>query len=171
MTTGIAAVPGAAGAAALGLLLREAHPADAGPLAEMFDRCSAETRIGRFHGFVHELPSAYLHEALTAEAALHDALVLETPAPALVALASARRVEPGPAVEIGVLVEDAWQCHGLGPLLLTSLAVRARGRGVALLRCDVLGSRQHVVEVVRRTLGPVAVRREYGEVHVEVRLT
>jgi GNAT superfamily N-acetyltransferase len=172
MTTDMArVVPGAAGAAALGLLLREARPADAGPLAAMFGRCSRETRAARFHGLVHALPGAYLAEALTAEAALHDALVLEAPSGEVVALASARRVDGEPAVEVGLLVEDAWQGRALGPLLLTSLAVRARGRGVLVLRCDVLADRQRLVAVVRRTLGPVAVRREGFEVHVEVRLT
>jgi GNAT superfamily N-acetyltransferase len=175
MTTGIAAarsaVPGAAAAAALGLLLRDAAPADAAALADMFARCGRESRYGRFHGLLHELPSAYLAEALAADAVLHDALVL-THGPATVALASARRVEdPGEtAVEVGLLVEDAWQGRGLGTLLLTSLAARARRRGIVLLRCDVLAARQHLVEVVRRTLGPVAVRRDGIAVHVEVRL-
>ena len=185
MTTGIAggstgtaraaSVPGAAGAAALGLLLREAGPTDAAALSAMFARCSRTTRAGRFHGLLRELPSSYLAEALTAEAGLHDALVLEDagPATSLAALASARRLDdPGePAVEIGLLVEDAWQGRGLGTLLLTSLAVRARRRGIALLRCDVLASRQHLAEVVRRTLGPATIRREDLTVHVEVRLT
>lgn len=173
MTTGIvrtAGIPGAAGAAALGLLLREARPADAGPLAAMFGRCSTETRVARFHGLLHELPVAYLTEALTAGPEVHDALVLQTPAGELVALASARRLDDEPAVEVGLLVEDAWQRRALGPLLLTSLAVRARARGALVLRCDVLASRQYVVEVVRRTLGPVVVRREGSEVHVEVGL-
>jgi GNAT superfamily N-acetyltransferase len=114
-------------------------------------------------------------EALTAAAGLHDALVLEDAGPAacLAALASARRLDdPGePAVEIGLLVEDAWQGRGLGTLLLTSLAVRARSRGIALLCCDVLASRQHLAEVVRRTLGPVTIRREGLSVYVEVRLS
>jgi acetyltransferase len=175
MTTGIASaraqVPGAAAAAALGLLLREAAPADAAALAAMFARCGRESRYGRFHGLLHELPPAYLAEALAADAALHDALLLARGS-TTVALASARRVDDSgePAVEVGLLVEDAWQGRRLGTLLLTSLAVRARRRGVVLLRCDVLAARQRLVEVVRRTLGPVAVRREGITVHVEVRL-
>jgi GNAT superfamily N-acetyltransferase len=175
MTTGIVevrtSIPGATAAAALGLLLREAGPADAAALAAMFGRCGRESRYGRFHGLLRELPSAYLTEALTADAAVHDALVLARRS-AVVALASARRVDGAaePAVEVGLLVEDAEQGRGLGTLLLASLAVRARRRGVALLRCDVLAVRQHLAEVVRRTLGPVAVRREGITVQVEVRL-
>jgi GNAT superfamily N-acetyltransferase len=178
MTTGIArpvdtardAPPGAAGAAALGLRLRVARPDDAARLAALYARCTPESRFGRFHGLLHELPSSYLREALTAGPALHEALVLETPANLLVALASGRRVEPGPAVEIGLLVEDGWQRRGLGTLLLTSLAARARGRSIRLLRCDILASRRRLVEVIRRTLGPVTLRWEGDEVHVEVRL-
>jgi GNAT superfamily N-acetyltransferase len=166
------AVPGAAGAAALGPRLRPAGPADAQALHALFGRCSHETRAGRFHGLLHALPEPYLTEALTADDACHDALVLETPGSLLVALASARRAEePGePAAELGLLVEDPWQHRGLGTLLLTALAVRARARGVRVLRCDVLADRERLVAVLRRTLGPVTVRREGPTVHAEVRL-
>jgi GNAT superfamily N-acetyltransferase len=151
--------------------LRPALPCDAPALHAMFARCSADTTYGRFHGRLRALPDRYLTEALAGDPALHDALVVETPED-LVALASARRLdEPGePAVEIGLLVEDAAQGRGLGTGLLLALAGRARSRGVAVLRCDVLAGNRRLVDTLRRALGPVAARSDGLIVHASVRL-
>src|SRR4051794_17832931 len=155
--------------------VRGARREDAPALRRMFDRCTPESRYRRFHGLLHALPEAYLQEALDEDPCRHDALVLEQPAPTgaeLAALASARRLaEPGePAVEVGLLVEDAWQGRGWGTCLLTLLAARARARGVVVLRGDLLAASERPLAVLRRTLGPVAVRREGFVVHAAVRL-
>jgi GNAT superfamily N-acetyltransferase len=163
MTTGIP----------VGLRLRCATLADALEVHRLFGRCSPATRYGRFHGHLREVPPGYLCEALTAGPCRHDALVVQRCGGAeLVALASARRVDgPGePAVDVGVLVEDAEQGRGLGTLLLATLARRAGERGIAVLTCDVLATHQRLVAVLRRTLGPVATSRDGGTVHARVRL-
>jgi GNAT superfamily N-acetyltransferase len=156
-----------------GLGVRCATLADALEVHRLFGRCSAATRYGRFHGHLREAPAGYLREALTAAPCRHDALVVQRCGGAeLVALASARRVDgPGePAVDVGVLVEDAEQGRGLGTLLLATLARRAGERGIAVLTCDVLATHQRLVAVLRRTLGPVATSRDGGTVHARVRL-
>lgn len=171
MTTGIATTGTAA--APPGLLLREAGPLDAPELHRLFGRCSAVTRYDRFHGHVRQIPAAYLAEALTADPCLHDALVVQrAEGPELVALGSGRRVvgAGGPAVDIGLLVEDAAQRRGLGTLLLTTLAERARARGIGVLRCDLLAGHERLIGVLRRTLGPVETRHEDGVVSARVRL-
>jgi GNAT superfamily N-acetyltransferase len=163
MTTGISTLPA----------VRVASPSDAGEVRRMFDRCTPTTRYGRFHGHVSEVPAGYLREALAGHPCRHDALVVpRCDGAALVALASARRVDgPGePAVDVGLLVEDAEQGRGLGTLLLVTLADRARSRGIAVLACDVLATHQRLIGVLRRTLGPVETAREGGTVHAEVRL-
>jgi GNAT superfamily N-acetyltransferase len=134
----------------------------------MFDRCGPETRYGRFHGLLHALPERYLAEALAAEPAWHDALVVEVPGE-LVALGSARAVGER-AVEVGLLVEDAAQGRGLGTRLLLALAARARSRGVAELRCDVLHRNRPLLGTLRATLGPTTVRSEGLVLHASVRL-
>jgi GNAT superfamily N-acetyltransferase len=151
--------------------LRQAEPDDAPALHAMFERCSAETTYARFHGRLRALPERYLAEALAGDTALHDALVVESTGD-LVALGSARRLDDpgGPAVEIGLLVEDAAQRRGLGTRLLLALAGRARSRGVAVLRCDVLAGNRRLVGTLHRTLGPVAARSDGLVVHASVRL-
>jgi GNAT superfamily N-acetyltransferase len=137
----------------------------------MFARCSADTRYARFHGPLRALPGRYLAEALSGNPALHDALVVQT-SEDLVALGSARRLEgPGrPAVEIGLLVEDAAQGRGLGTRLLLTLAARARSRGVAFLQCDVLAANRRLIDTVRRTLGPMTACSDGPVLHASVRL-
>jgi GNAT superfamily N-acetyltransferase len=151
--------------------LRQAAPGDASALHRMFDRCSADTRYARFHGLLHALPERYLAEALAGNPAVHDALVVQT-TEQLVALGSARRLDgPGePAVEIGLLVEDAAQDRGLGTRLLMALAARARSRGVAVLHCDVLATNGRLIDTVHRTLGPVAAHSDGPVLHASVRL-
>src|SRR3954449_8595960 len=136
MTTGIPA----------DVVVRCAVPADALEVPRLFGRCSRETRYRRFHGHVSGVPCSYLCEALTAEPARHDALVAQWPDGDLVALGSARRVDApdGPAVDLGLLVEDAEQGRGLGTLLL--------------------------VTVLRRTLDPVRTVRQGGTVSAWVRI-
>src|SRR3954451_20360206 len=152
---------------------RSASDADAPAVHRMFGQCGPTRRHGSFHGHVSEIPAGYLREALRADACVHDALVVPCAAgPELVALASARRL-PGaaePAVEVGLLVEDAAQGHGLGTLLLRGLAARARCRGVVVLTCDVLAEHEHLVGILRRTLGPVTTFREGVTVRARVRL-
>jgi GNAT superfamily N-acetyltransferase len=151
--------------------LRLARPEDAPALHRMFARCSADTRYARFHGPVRALPARYLAEALAGDPDLHDALVVETTED-LVALGSARQLDgPGrPAVDIGLLVEDAAQDRGLGTRLLLTLAARARSRGAAFLHCDVLAHNRRLIDTVRRTLGPVATRSDGPVLHASVRL-
>src|SRR5690242_14933268 len=162
MTTGIPA----------DVAVRCAVPADALGVHRLFGRCSRETRYRRFHGHVSEVPLDYLLEALTAEPDRHDALVAQRPDGDLVALGSARRVDApdGPAVDVGLLVEDAEQGRGLGTLLLVALAARARDRGVGVLTCDLLATHQGLVAVLRRTLGPVRTVREGGIIRARVRI-
>jgi acetyltransferase len=157
-----------------GVRFREARPDDDAALQRMFLRCGPDSRYGRFHGVVHEIPARYLREALTADPAVHDAVVIELPRRGgeLIALGSAAGVHDpaGWAVEVGLLVHDDWQHRGLGSWLLAVLAARARYRGAELLRCDVLARDTHLLDVVRRTVGPLTVRREGAEVLAEARL-
>jgi GNAT superfamily N-acetyltransferase len=51
--------------------------------------------------------------------------------------------------ELAVVVEDAWQSRGIGRLLLTELALKARSRGIDLFTGPVLGEN-------RRALGALA---------------
>ena len=113
--------------------IRRATQDDRDVLTGMFGRCSAQTRYRRFHGAIVMFPRGYLAEALS-RSPLHHALVAAAGnvTDDIVALASCRVVDEGMA-EVGVLVEDAWQRHGLGSALLDELAAHARTLGLRAL--------------------------------------
>jgi len=63
--------------------------------------------------------------------------------------------EPGsrggaPATNIGLVVADSWQQHGLGTLLLSTLVSRAAGRGVESLVLDVLPANTRMLGIIDR---------------------
>jgi GNAT superfamily N-acetyltransferase len=193
------AVPASAVPAAL-VTVRQATPGDRDALTEMFGRCTPRTRYRRFHGGVTTFPRRYLDEALSRSPA-HHALVASavqvngkthsetngdnagsaddsTPAdapgeggqPALVALASCRVVDEGMA-EVGILVEDGWQRHGVGSALLDELVVHARALGLRALTAQLLTEQAWTAGMLGR-YGPIQRSlASRGVVTVTVRLT
>ena len=177
---------GPAGAVASLIRARQAVPADREALAQMFERCTAATRYRRFHGPVKAIPERYLADALSGSA-FHYALVacLEPdpasaadPAPfadpdvragEIVALASCRVVDEG-AAELGLLVEDAWQRHGLGTRLLGDLVGQASRSGLRVLQAQVLAEQAWITGLLR-PYGTCRLRSTWdGVLNVTVRL-
>ncbi len=126
--------------------LRRAVRGDRTALVEMLSRCSAETRLHRFHGYRWSFPEPYLTEAVDGRAE-HHALVAETPG-ALVALASCRAVADGVA-ELAILVEDARQRQGIGSCLLRALIQHASASGLWTLKATVLADQAWLLRALR----------------------
>jgi GNAT superfamily N-acetyltransferase len=76
---------------------------------------------------------------------------------------------PGPW-HLSVLVEDSWQRHGIGNLLVSNLVGRARAAGVRRLRADLPGDDALLAGMIRR-IGPSQVSLDWGTITVEVDLT
>ncbi|MBV9445577.1 MAG: GNAT family N-acetyltransferase [Streptosporangiaceae bacterium] len=119
--------------------IRVACPDDRLKLAEMFLRCSIETRYRRFHGFLESIPEPYFTEALGGRPG-HFALVAATPA-TIVALASCAEGE------LGILVEDAYQRQGIGSRLLETLMARG---GYGAFLASVQPDQAWIVPFLRR---------------------
>ena len=150
-TTAHAALPAHAAHAALtALTVRQAAAADRAALEAMFQRCTPQTIYRRFHGQVKSFPRAYLAEAL-AGTPPHFAIVAGH-GPVVIALASCRLADPAAAAaagdgvaprssgaaELGILIEDTWQRHGLGRELLARLVAHADSLGLAELQAQML---------------------------------
>jgi GNAT superfamily N-acetyltransferase len=165
---------------------RQAVPADREALAQMFERCTAATRYRRFHGPVKAIPERYLTEALS-RSPFHHALVaclepnpasaadpapfadLDVRAGGIVALASCRMVDEG-AAELGLLVEDAWQRHGLGTRLLGDLVDQASRSGLRVLQAQVLAEQAWITGLLR-PYGTCRLRSTWdGVLNLTVRL-
>jgi GNAT superfamily N-acetyltransferase len=162
----------AGGGRAAAVVIRPVRPGDAEALAEMFGRCSDETRYHRFHGVVRELPPAYLRRCLDPGPDAHTAFVAEVAAGGarrLVGLASAGPVAGASHVlETGVLVEDALQRQGIGRRLLAALSAHARASGVGLLRLEMCRSRPALLAYVFAHAQVAAATRDGCDVTIDV---
>lgn len=117
----------------------------------MWERCGLATRTGRFHAPVRRLPVSYLDAVLADPDA---SAVAALPAVGLViGIASLFRAGASPCAELGVLVEDAWQRHGIGQQLVSRLVLRAPSRGITVLTASVLACNQAVAQPLRRIPG------------------
>jgi GNAT superfamily N-acetyltransferase len=132
------------------ITIRRAGERDRTALAEMFARCTTQTRYRRFHGHVNVLPARYLTEALSGSPD-HLALVAvvasgpreSCPEGSIVALASCRTEADGVG-DLGVLVEDGWQRLGIGAALLREIAEYATTAGIGVLTAQVLAEQSWI---------------------------
>jgi GNAT superfamily N-acetyltransferase len=174
--------------------VRRAVSADREALTRMFERCTVATRYRRFHAPVSAIPERYLAEALSG-GAFHYALVAY-PAPAdrdagggsdsvaavaavvcdpgapaggIVALASCRTVDEG-AAELGLLIEDAWQRHGLGTRLLRDLMTQASRSGLRVLAAQLLAEQAWIIGLLRPYGSCRLVSARDGVLNVTLRL-
>jgi GNAT superfamily N-acetyltransferase len=114
-------------------------PGDRQSLLNLFARSSARTRSSRFHHALSVFPERYLEEILSGrQLALvaRDICHHETDGD-VIGLSSAARISDSSA-EVAVWVDDAWQRHGVGRLLLektlTRLAVQGYREAVGFIQ-------------------------------------
>jgi GNAT superfamily N-acetyltransferase len=144
------------------VLLRAAQPTDAAAIGAMGDRCSKKSLAQRFHSGVPSLPRGFV-ESVVANAGDRINLVAVDPThERIVGLGSWCQTEPNSG-EIGLLVEDAYQSHGIGARLLRGLVRGARARGSTTFEAVVLRDQ---VELAFRLAGPAGHLRldPHGEV-------
>jgi RimJ/RimL family protein N-acetyltransferase len=97
------------------------------------------------------LPAAWYHAFANVDSARRFALVAERDAPAGVELIGVARYEPTGSpdtAEIAIVVDDAWQGHGLGRELLDRLLDEAEARGIRRFRADVLGENRRMLALL-----------------------
>jgi GNAT superfamily N-acetyltransferase len=127
------------------VVVRRGSVQDADALIAMHDRCSAETLLRRYHAPVPRV-SPRLARTLLEPA---DGLSLVVTSGDQVVAAGLLATGPvGP--ELGLMVEDRWQRHGLGAKLLRRLAEEAAERGAATVVCLVQPDNKAVLSTVRR---------------------
>jgi GNAT superfamily N-acetyltransferase len=141
-----------------------ASPLNVGAVLAMASRCSRTTLFHRFHGFTDGLAH---FEALLRDPPRHETHLAWYRA-RCVGVATIAPNDAGTA-DLGVLVEDRWQRHGIGTRLVASLLPRARDRGVTTLHADVLREDMFILESLCR-VGPLSVSVELGAVSVDIRL-
>ncbi len=71
---------------------------------------------------------------------------------------------------MAILIEDAWQRRGLGPLLVARLAAAARDRRVAAFTATTLGDNRPVLRLAGALFAGTQARLEGGEYQLRLRL-
>jgi GNAT superfamily N-acetyltransferase len=127
--------------------IRVATPRDHERLRGMFSRTSSETIYRRFHMPYPNVPGWML--ALMLDADHHDKEALVAVAEGeIVGHAMCVRLGDGSEAEVAIIVEDRWQSKGVGKLLLSELAERARLRDIEFFTGEVLGQNRRMLGLV-----------------------
>ncbi len=136
-------------------------------ITAMWERCSPATRMARFHAPVRDIPASYLDAVLSDPSA--SLVAVPGRAGAVAALASLVPGD-GSSAELGVLVEDAWQRHGIGRQLVAHLIAAAPARQITELTASVLAQNATVADLLRQIPGEFSLTRRGTTVSVRVRL-
>jgi GNAT superfamily N-acetyltransferase len=130
--------------------LRLARPSDAVRVREFLERLSPETRQRRFLSPMPSVPQAIIDHFTFYDP--RERLVIAATAPGeggeeIVGLGDVCFVSTGIA-EIGLVVEEAHQSHGIGRLLAEAIASLALSRGATHLKAEMLDSSPAVMKVL-----------------------
>jgi ribosomal protein S18 acetylase RimI-like enzyme len=148
--------------------IRPMAPADLQEVAAMLGRLSDASLYHRF--FTHG-PSGVRFELdylASVDGTQRVALVAESGG-AIIGLARYHLSSAGHA-ETAVVVEDAWQHHGLGRRLLSALTAMARSRGVEAIDVSMLGENTDALRLFRRLAGSRPMHLDHGVFEASVPL-
>ncbi len=137
----------AAGCAAAAI--RPVRPTDLAALGDFFTGLSARTRYLRFFGPV--TPGPDLLRLLSGSGDHADAVVAVRGGVIIGhAMAADEAGSRGTRMtDIGVVVADAWQGHGVGSALVRALVAGAQARGVTSLAMEVLPDNYQVLAMIK----------------------
>lgn len=149
--------------------VRPIRPDDERRLVELFTRLSERSIYHRFFTTYRQLPAAWYREFANVDYHGRLALIAEEIGVDGVRLRGVARWEPGEApdaVEIALVVEDAWQGRGLGAALLSALVAAARRRGIERFCADVLAENHRMLRLLRTSMEVRASNFAEGVVHL-----
>jgi GNAT superfamily N-acetyltransferase len=152
--------------------LRLAVPGDHDELARFFHRLSLDSLNRRFFGPAE--PSARLLDTFCTSAHPADAATVIATSPVngavrAIAVASYFRIDAACA-EVAFAVDDQYQGHGLGGVLLAQLAMLARQQGFSRLEAQTLPDNAAMLHVFRDCGLELHVTPERGCVTVHLEL-
>jgi RimJ/RimL family protein N-acetyltransferase len=156
----------------LTLRVRPVRPRDAPLLADIFARLSPASRFARFLSPKQKLTAAELGYFSDIDHHNHEALIAITRVhgePVGVAR-FIRDPENPTSAEIAVEVVDAWQNRGVGSLLATRIAARARREKISQLTALMLASNHRSARLLAKVGGVTDVTRDGSTLSYRVTL-
>ena len=151
------------------LTIRPIRDDDVDRLRRLFYRLSPETVYRRFFQPVKQPSEKMLHHLAEVDHDLRQAIVAEVD-DEIIAVVRYDREATTPAAEVAVLVEDAWQGHGLGRRLLRRLAVDALEHGVVDLTATVLGENHRALRLAHHVAPDTHGHLDHGEWLLDIHL-
>lgn len=139
------------------VLLRPIRPEDEAALTALYARLSPESAYQRFFTVMRRLPPDWAHILANVDYDRRMAIVAVDPDGALIGVARYGYEPATNAVEIALVVQDAWQGRGLGTILLQELLRYATRRGITRFRAYVLADNHRMLRLIER-LGRVTER-------------
>jgi GNAT superfamily N-acetyltransferase len=134
------------------LTVRFVEPQDAQALQHYFRSLSVRSRYNRFLGGMSELPQSELdHFTHAGERDRFSVIVLMTIDGRESIVGEARYGIEADNFELGLSVDDRWQGHGIGSVLLNNLECRAAALGAKRLFGDTLRSNGAMIALARKS--------------------
>jgi ribosomal protein S18 acetylase RimI-like enzyme len=139
---------------------------DQNGIEEMWQRCSAQTRLHRLHSPFPNLPWSYLARVISEP---EGSRLATTTDGEVVGLASLLGSGKG-AADLGVVVEDQWQRRGIARRMVEELFSEARSRGIRVVKADVLATNAALIRPLRRVDHDLCLTRDGHAIEVTIRL-
>jgi GNAT superfamily N-acetyltransferase len=150
--------------------LRALREDDAEALRRLFFRLSPSSVYYRFFQSVRAPSDAALHHLASVDHLRREAIAAVASGE-IVGVARYERMADDPSrAEVAIVVEDGWQGRGLGKLLLSTLAVKARQAGVTTFTATVLGDNRRMLSLARALAPATRARFEEGFWDLEIPL-
>ena len=130
--------------------LRPLQPEDRDIELAFVSALSPETRHNRLLGGARAITREYIESLVRVDYSRDMAIAATTMLDGETLIGVARYVRDGDAAEFALVVADAWQGRGIGSRLLAKLIDVARGRGLARLYGDILGTNLPMLQLVRK---------------------
>jgi GNAT superfamily N-acetyltransferase len=121
-------------------------------LYRLWPRLSADTVYRRFHGPVRSLPPEVVHHFVDVDHDRRDAVVAVVGDEVIGIARYDRYPDDDTRADFAVLVEDAWQGHGIGRQLLAEVLDLAAQRGVRTATASVQADNDRTLALLRRLL-------------------
>jgi GNAT superfamily N-acetyltransferase len=153
------------------LTIRPIRPDDEDGLGRMFRRLSPDTVYRRFLSPVKAPRASALRHFANVDHDLREALVAESDGE-IIGVARYDRIAGDRAhAEVAVVVEDAWQRHGVASTLLRRLGETERGRGVDAFTGTMLGDNGPAARLARSLSPQTELRWVDGGMEMTTRLS
>jgi ribosomal protein S18 acetylase RimI-like enzyme len=125
---------------------RRAAVDDLGPVRDLYDRCSPQTLERRFHAPFARIPDRVVRQLVEPRDGWS---LVAVQGEEVIGHGCAGKVAPG-TVEVGLIVDDAFQGTGVGTRLMRDLAGSAAARGFRSMLCVVEPDNEAVLRTVQR---------------------